>query len=187
MSLLKIIQDCIDNKREAQFLLFDTFSDFVIRICERYCPDVPTAKDLSQITFIKIFKNLSAFDVRKGSFKNWIQRIAINECLQFLRKKKLLVFVDDFSTVRLTEELEDDAPSDDHLLAHARIRELIDALPSGYRTVFLLSEVDGYSHKQIGEELGISEATSRSQLFKAKKALKKNWESTSPIRKALQG
>ena len=169
MNLEKLIQGCLQHNRKAQFKLYEAHADMVIRICERYCPDIPTAQDVSQLSFLKVFKHLETFDAQKGAFHSWVKRITINECLQYLRKKNILQYATEISTLEISEEEIAPLPQ----VEMAQILAAVDSLPQGYKTVFLLSEVEEYSHKEISDQLGISETTSRSQLFKAKRELKK--------------
>lgn len=172
MNLNKTIKACQKNDRKAQFALYEAYAAIVIRTCERYTEDLPTAKDLSQLTFLKIFKNLNQFNAQKGNFESWIRRIAINECLQFLRKKRHLLFVEHFNENEM-ESVEELNTTD---IDNERLKQFIEALPKGYRTIFLLFQVEEYSHKEIGSFLNISESTSRSQYFKARKMLKQKIE-----------
>jgi len=125
-----------------------------------------------QEVYANIFNSLDKYDDSKGSFKNWIARITVNQCITFLRKsKKLSLFVP------LNEKHKEYSSSDDLHLNNFKTEELNDMLknmPTGYRTVFLLSVIDGYSHKEISKLLGISRETSRSQLSRAITWIRKN-------------
>lgn len=169
--LAKIINKAKKNDRKAIRKLYDLQAEMVISICERYARDIPTAKDCAQKTFIKIFQNLNRFDIKKGSFNAWAKRIAINECLMHIRGSSLNLV--ELQSIETDDDflIEMDQPDID-----TKLFQLIQALPQGYRTVLLLHVVDEYSHKEIAEILGIAEATSRSQLFKAKKMLRTSWE-----------
>ncbi len=168
MDLTLLITKCLQNNRKAQFALFDKYVDQVSKICERYTNDLPSAKDSVQTTFIKVFKKLDTFDSSKGNFGGWISRIAINECLMRYRKNKHLTFVE---TEDLPIEKNVLIPNYGADIDYERLIRIVEKLPIGYRTVFMLSVIDGFSHQEIGEQLDISESTSRSQLYKARKML----------------
>lgn len=137
-------------------------------VCHRYMKDPDEAADVFQEAFIKIFKNLH--QVRDPlTLGGWIKRLTVNVALDHLKKTRY-----DHSMDSVGHELSDDFYGDllDRLSNDA-IVEVINRLPSGYRVIFNMNVIDGYSHKEIGEELGITESTSRSQLTHAKRLLRK--------------
>ena len=160
----QLIADAIQQKREAQQALFVQYSPKMLGVCRQYVKDVHHAEDLMLSGFLKVFTHLSKFK-NEGSFEGWIRRIMVNTCISYLRKKNPVQLTDeDFvfneqATHSLeTTELED-------------IQKMIDGLPIGYKMVFNLYAVEGYKHAEIAQELGITESTSKSQLFKARKWL----------------
>lgn len=135
--------------------------------CYRYLKSKEDAEEIVSDGFIKVFQNLNSFVYKDlKSFEAWIRRIMINECLMFLRKKKI-IFQDENTALHVESE-----SKTDHNLEAEELYDLILSLPSGYRTIFNLYTIEGYSHKEIAKMLNISEGTSRSQLTKARMALK---------------
>ncbi len=114
--------------------------------------------------FVKVFNGLDQFR-SDGSFEGWIRRIMVRQAIDFLRKKQFMVFEEE------VPESSDRSYAASDFLELEQIEALIDALPEGYRMVFVLYAVEGYKHSEISEMLGISESTSKSQLFKARKVL----------------
>ncbi|GAB2825276.1 sigma-70 family RNA polymerase sigma factor [Ferruginibacter profundus] len=151
-----------------QEILYHRFSSKMYAVCLRYCKDAEDAQDLLQDGFVKIFKNLDKFR-GEGSFEGWIRRIFVNTSIEHFRKS-LKSF-----PVTETQEilLEDPSWSALDNLAEKDIIKMIQGLSPGYRQVFNMYVIEGYSHKDIGDILGISEGTSKSQLARAKGILKK--------------
>jgi RNA polymerase sigma-70 factor (ECF subfamily) len=138
-------------------------------VCLRYAANVEEAEDVMQEGFIKVFKKISSFR-GEGSFEGWIRRIFVNTAIEQYRKKTYL---------RPITEQEEDTVEGKYLsvldsLAEKDIIKLVQKLSPGYRTVFNMYVVEGYSHKQIAEQLGISEGTSKSQLSRAKQILQES-------------
>ena len=164
----QLIRGCKKGSQSAQRELYDRFATKMFRLCFRYVKNEFDTEDVIIKGFMKVFTHIGKFEYRgKGSFDGWIKRIMVNEALMFLRKNN------NFNLVRSQEALmvESEASADKNLAAED-IYALVMELPTGYRTVFNLYAVEGYSHKEIGEMLGISENTSKSQLSKARSALK---------------
>lgn len=128
------------------------------------------AEDAMTTGFVKVFSKIEMFEYRgKGSLEGWIKRIMVNECLMVLRRKKHdMVEID-----KMANFLPSSIALDSHLIEE-EIMNQIQALPNGYRTVFNMYVIEGFNHKEIGEKLGISENTSKSQLSKARASLKKS-------------
>ena len=152
-----------------QELLYHRFSSRMYAVCLRYCKDAEEARDLLQDGFVKIFKNLKKFR-GEGSFEGWIRRIFVNTAIEHFRKS-----LKRFCVSEPQETLIEDAAWNalDHLEAKDIIK-MIQGLSPGYRQVFNMYVIEGYSHKDIGDILGISEGTSKSQLARAKGILKRN-------------
>ena len=143
----------------------------LLSVCRRYVRDEAMAKDVLQETLIRIFKNIDRFEAR-GSFEGWMRTIAINRSLQWLEKS---CFQNELQPIAMPDDRQIEPEVYQNMSADD-ILELIKDLPDGYRTVFNLSVVEGYNHQEIGEMLGISEATSRSQLTRARKLLREKLE-----------
>lgn len=135
----------------------------------RYCERRTDAEDIVQNTFIRVFNQLENYRGEKGAFGAWVHRISVNESLRVLRKKRPVLFVESDDS---NQEEADPSPLITDHLAAADLRKLILKLPEGYRAVFNLYAIEGYSHQEIGEQLDITPATSRSQLTRAKRTLK---------------
>ncbi len=158
----KWIREIQKNNSKAQKELYNHFSPTMLAVCRRYINDLQFAEDCMIKGFVKVFKNSTKYK-NKGSFEGWVRRIMVNECLTFLRLQKRLDFLVDND---LPEQLEEKSSYS------FDAQEILDALPEGYRVVFNLFVFEEMSHKDIANVLNISESTSKSQLFKAKKKLK---------------
>ncbi|MBT8270214.1 MAG: RNA polymerase sigma factor [Bacteroidia bacterium] len=165
----QLIKRAGENSREAQRLIYERFSPKMLSVCRYYINDIREAEEVMLNGFFKVFTNIKSFR-HKGSFEGWIRRIMIRESISFLRGKKQVYF-----NSEITEQIPDQTTDDVEIDLEA-IQELIDELPEGYRMVFLLYAIEGYKHREIAEMLSISENTSKSQLFKARKILQKNFK-----------
>jgi len=143
--------------------LYRRFSPRMYAVCLRYAGNPEEAEDILQEGFIKIFKKLGSFR-SEGSFEGWIRRIFVNTAIEHFRRKRYLQPV----TEKEENTVEGSYLSVLDNLAERDIMELIQQLSPGYRTVFNMYVVEGYTHKEIGDMLGISEGTSKSQLSRAK-------------------
>nr|WP_221898744.1 RNA polymerase sigma factor [Robiginitalea sp. SC105] len=155
--------------REAQQQLYEQWSPKMLAVCRRYIRDLHFAEDVMIEGFVRVFKNLGTFR-HDGSFEGWIRRIMVRQAIDFLRKKQFVVLDETLP------ETPDHTVGESDFLELRQIHELIDALPEGYRTVFVLYVVEGYKHPEIAELLDISESTSKSQLYKARKLLQEQLE-----------
>ena len=164
----EIIEGCIKGDRKFQEILYHTFSSKMFSVCLRYSNEYASAEDLLQEGFVKVFKNLAKFR-SEGSFEGWIRRIFVNNSIEHFRKKANLYVVQE--TEALTYEYYDDNAL--QKLMKEDLMKLIQSLSSGYRTIFNLYVIEGYSHKEIGEMMGITEGTSKSQLARARYLLQK--------------
>ena len=149
--------------------LYVRFAPKMYAVCLRYANHAEDAQDLLQEGFIKVYRNLQHFRA-EGSFEGWIRRVFVNTSIEYFRKKSAKL-----SMVTEKEEstIEDNDISALESLAQKDIIKIVQELSPGYRTVFNLYVVEGYSHKEIGDMLGISEGTSKSQLARAKSVLQK--------------
>ena len=140
----------------------------MLGVCRQYVKDLQHAEDLLLSGFLKVFTNLSQFK-HEGSFEGWIRRIMVNTCISYLRKKNLVMLSDDdfIFNDAATDSLENTSVED--------IQSLIDKLPEGYKMVFNLFAIEGFKHTEIAIKLGVSESTSKTQLFRARKLLQENY------------
>ena len=137
-------------------------------VCLRYVANADDANDILQEGFIKVYKNLDKFR-REGSFEGWVRRIFVNTAIEQFRKKVKLYNVDEVQE----NTIEDKELTALDLLATKDIINIVNELSPGYKAVFNLHVIEGFSHKEIAEVLGITEGTSKSQLARAKGVLKK--------------
>ena len=166
-----LIKGCIDGNRQMQDLLYKKFSSKMYGVCLRYSGNVDDANDLLQEGFIKVFKNLLKFR-GDGSFEGWIRRIFVNTSIEHFRKKVKL-----YNVTEVQENtIEDTDLNILDTLAEKDIIILVNELAPGYKTIFNMHVIEGYSHKEIADMLGITEGTSKSQLARAKGVLKKSLE-----------
>lgn len=165
----KTIEEARIGIGKAQSLIYEQSSKPLFMLCLRYMKKQEDAEDAFCIGFSKIFQNLPKFEYRNpGSFEAWAKRIMVNECLMSLREKSrapMMVEPDGIEAYSEWSVLEKLSADD--------LFDLILRLPEGYRTVFNLFEIEGYTHAEIAEKLGISTGTSKSQLNKAKSYLRK--------------
>ncbi len=164
----ELISGSLNNDLKSQKELFDKYKDSMKSLCLRYTGNNQDAEDILQEGFILAFGKLKNYKF-EGSFEGWLRRIMINVALKFLKRKKSIYFEDIDSFYDLKDKSEDilSKLNADNLL------DLLTKLPSGYRTVFNMYVIEGFNHKEIGEKLNIAESSSRSQLAKSKKMLKK--------------
>ncbi len=161
----KLINKAVKNDRKAQHFLFKLYAPKMLSVCRYYINDMQHAEDVMLNGFFKVFSNLKKFK-NEGSFEGWIRKIMVRESISFLRQqKKIEISVEDVDiqnkhTSTIDTELETE-----------EIQQLIDTLPEGYRIVFIMYAIEGYKHNEIADMLKISEGTSKSQLFKARKML----------------
>ena len=162
----------MNGDRKLQEMLYQRFAPKMYAVCLRYSGNPEDAQDLLQDGFVKIFKNLAKYR-GDGSFEGWIRRIFVNTSIEHFRRKVNLYNVNE------TQEntIEDKEWNVLDNLAEKDIIQMINELSPGYRAVFNMHVIEGYSHKEIGDTLGINEGTSKSQLARAKMVLKKMVES----------
>ncbi|MFT4673159.1 MAG: RNA polymerase sigma factor (sigma-70 family) [Patiriisocius sp.] len=166
MTLDELIHGCKRKDAKAQGELYNRYSGILFSICLRYSPNKVEAEDNLQDAFITIFNKAEQFK-EKGSFEGWIKRITVNTVLQKYRKQKMFAIKDEAQIEdTANEEIIDDGLPLDYLL------RIIQELPDRYRLVFTMYIMDGYSHKEIGNLLGISDGTSKSNLARARGILK---------------
>ena len=177
----ELIKGCLRRERSAQRQLYDTYSSKMYSICYRYVKDSMEAEDILVTAFMKVFDKIEQFK-SEGSFEGWIRRIVVNESLTYLRKNRSMYLE---TELEQADREPDYSKLSDHLEAEDLLN-MIKELPTGYGIVFNMYAIDGYSHKEIADQLGISENTSKSQLSRArvylqKMLLERDWTPTKKI------
>lgn len=163
-----LLKECVSGNSEAQRELFNSYSPLLMGVAMRYIKDISGAEDVLQDGFIKIFKNIHKFK-KEGSLEGWMSRIIVNTALDAIRKRKK-----EENNIELDNtnfEIVYKSDIEERLQADVLL-EIVQKLPEGFRMVFNMYAIEGYSHKEIAEELGISESTSKSQYSRAKSALR---------------
>lgn len=167
MNIQELIQGCIEQDKKCQEELFRMYSGKMLSLCLRYARHQLEAEDILQDGFIKAFRNLEQFKFN-GSFEYWLRRIMINTAIKNYRKSSTRNELLSGDAMPYDQGQNPDAYSN---LGMEELMELINDLPDGYRIVFNMYAIEGYSHKEIAEAMDIQESTSRSQLVKARKIL----------------
>lgn len=163
MNEKQLIEGCCKLNRTAQKAFFDQFYKSVFRLARRYLSDYHDTEDVVIVVFNKALKNILHFEYRgEGSLKKWLNTITINESIKALKKVRAIHF---------KEEIIEEAPVyfDNSAIDVEQVYQILEKMPKGYRTVFNLYAIDGYTHSEIAEALNISRNTSKSQLLKARK------------------
>lgn len=161
---LQLIESCRRGDRASQKAVYDRLASRMFPICIRYAGDKESAQDILQDGFITLFTKLDDFK-GDGSFEGWARKIFVTTALMHLRKKDALKMSDELDLAR---GMKAETVSQTQNLGYKELMSLILTLPPGFRTVFNLYALEGYSHKEISEMLGISETTSRTQLSRAR-------------------
>ncbi|MGB1248072.1 MAG: RNA polymerase sigma factor [Chitinophagales bacterium] len=164
----ELIAGCKKGKRTFQKGMYDQFSAKFFAICLRYGKDYAEAEDMLQEGFIKLFNKMDKYN-NVGSFGAWASRLISNNCIDIIRKRpNLYTISDDYAL-----DQKSPAPSALDNMIGEDLLLLVQSLPTGYRTIFNMYAIEGYSHKEIATRLEISEGTSKSQLNRARKLLQK--------------
>ncbi len=164
----ELIQRCLNNEVLAQNELYRRFAGKMMGVCMRYAKNRDDAKDILQDAFVRVFLNLKSFKA-EGSFEGWIKRIMVNTAIKHYHKN--LKFSNNTDI-----EAAYDVGFDSNIvgkMGHDELMAKVQTMPDGYRTIFNLYVVEGYQHNEIGEMLGISEGTSKSQLARSRNFLMK--------------
>ena len=164
-----MVKGCVKGQPQHQEALYNRYYRKMFGVCLRYAPDRETAEDILQDGFVKVFRNIASYS-GTGSLEGWIRRVMVNTALELLRKKSTMYPVVDIAQAANTDGGWDIISS----MNEQEILRMVQALPVGYRTVFNLYAIEGYSHKEIAEQLNISEGTSKSQLARARIALQES-------------
>lgn len=170
----QLIIACKKQDRNAQKVLYERYAPSMMTVCLRYSREEETARDLLHDGFIRAFTQIGSFK-GKGSFEGWLRRIFVNLALENYRKEKQMNrFLEEYGLFHNEDQVEpDDDPLDIGDISREEVMAMIRDLPPGYRTVFNLFIFEEMSHREIAELLGINEAASRSQFFRAKSMLQK--------------
>lgn len=171
-----LIQACINEEAQAQRLLYEQHASRLMGICYRYAKNEADAEDILQIAFIKIFDKLKHFR-KESSLETWMTRIVINTAISHLRITKKFSQESDIESV---ENQMSFSQEQYHQIDTRFLMKCIQELPDGYRVVLNMFAIEGYSHKEISEQLNINESTSRSHYFRAKALLEKKLRSAYP-------
>jgi RNA polymerase sigma factor (sigma-70 family) len=167
MTETDLIRECLQNSRQAQFRLYEKYSRGMMDICRRYARCQCDAEDILQEGFIKVFRYLADFR-NQGSFEGWMRKIMVTTAFNYYKKKRIVSHEAELTRIPEAEVSEQLVISK---LLHDELLNIISELPNGYRNVFSLNTMEGYSHKEIGKMLNISENTSKSQLTRARMRL----------------
>ena len=162
-----LVERCISGDRKAQKALYDALSGKMYAVCLRYMDSREEAEDVLQDGFVTLYSKLDSYS-GAGSFEGWARKIFVNTALMSLRKKDVLKQSED---VDAAWNITSDDPTAVQKIGFRELSKMISELPPGFRTVFNMYIIEGYSHKEIAEALGVSEATSRSQLQRARTLL----------------
>lgn len=162
-----LIEGAKRGDRRSQKQLYDSLAPKMYAVCLRYMGDSDSAQDILQDGFVTLFSKLDSYS-GAGSFEGWARKIFVNTALMSLRKKDALKVSDDITQAR---HIMNDDPTVIQKISYQDLLKMVAALPPGFRTVFNMYVIEGYSHKEIAEALGISETTSRSQLQRARMLL----------------
>ncbi|MEZ4977427.1 MAG: sigma-70 family RNA polymerase sigma factor [Flavobacteriaceae bacterium] len=165
----ELIKRALKNNREAQHVLFEMHAPKMLSVCRYYVKDLQQAEEAMLNGFFKVFTQLKTFR-NEGSFEGWIRRIMVRESLSYLQSKRSFEQLEDHVSELAEAEYLETSLVESQWNA-SDIQQLIDSLPDGYRAVFVMYAIEGYKHHEIAELLNISEGTSKSQLFKARKLL----------------
>jgi RNA polymerase sigma factor (sigma-70 family) len=170
-----ILKGCREGKRSAQKQLYDKYVSSMLAICLRYSKSRDEAEDLIQEGFLKIFQNINTYR-KHGSLEGWIKRIMINHALNQYKKNRKIPFAEDVEEINENEILSfDEEVEYNEPVPPETLLAMIQSLPEGYRMVFNLYVFEGYSHKEIAEAMNFSENTSKTQLMKARRQLRKKY------------
>lgn len=165
-----LVNDCLKNKAAAQKKLYELFAEQMLGVCFRYTKSLADAEDVLQEGFVKVFKYLHQYR-SDGELGGWIRRIMVNTAINYLKQSSKYQYDLSFTDLTLHPVSEDNP----QLSMQAKeLANLVRQLPTGYQTVFNMHAVEGYTHVEIGEILGINEGTSRSQYMRARNLLI-NW------------
>lgn len=167
----QLVRGCQQADPKAQRRVYEKYSPKMLAVCSRYVSDEFGAEEVMIEGFIKVFEKIGQFKL-EGSFEGWIRRIMVNEALMYLRSQKRMGW-----EIGYDEVLYEPNPQEINTNLDTEVLlRLIEKLPMGYRTVFNLYAIEGYSHEEIAQQLGITESTSKSQLHRGRALLQQQIE-----------
>ena len=164
LSEIELLQACVRRDQRAQRMLYEMYSPRMLTVCVRYVGDKERAKDIMHDGFITVFEKIGSYNA-SGSFEGWLRRIFVNTSLMYLRKGDALKYSEELSAV--DKEIVEDGAGINNVTS-TELLKLIASMPAGFRAVFNMYAIEGYSHQEIAKELNISEGSSRSQLSRAR-------------------
>jgi RNA polymerase sigma factor (sigma-70 family) len=160
-------EGCLRNERKQQEMLYKVLAPKMLAVCMRYAKDKDEAQDILQEGFIKMFKNMGNYR-GEGSLEGWIRRIMVHSAISRYRKAKTMVLVDDFAGQNIPVS----SSYNDNGLEARDLMNMVQQLPTTYRSVFNMYAIEGFSHQEISAKLGMSELLSRTTLHRARTILK---------------
>ena len=166
----QLVKKCLEKDALAQKELFEYYSRRMMGVCLRYAQDAEEAQDVLQMGFIKVFEKLDMYS-SQGSLEGWIRKIIVNTALDIIRKNKK--FQNDVEMDKVDYQLHNYGENAVQALSAQDLLKVIQEMPQGFKTVFNMFAIEGYSHKEIAEELNISVNTSKSQYSRARAYLQK--------------
>lgn len=175
---VELIKKASKNNRKAQHMLYETHAPKMLSVCRYYVKDLQKAEEVMLNGFFKAFTNLSNFK-NEGSFEGWLRKIMVREAISFLRQEKKIEFS--------VEDFEVNPEPTNNIQSSMEVNEIqfyIDALPEGYKMVFVMYVIEGYKHHEIASLLNINEGTSKSQLYKARQLLQEKINKSNTINTA---
>ena len=173
----QLIESCKKGNRAAQKIMYDRLASRMLPVCMRYIGDRTMAEDVLQDGFVTLFTRLDSYK-GEGSFEGWARRIFVTTALMSLRKKDALKMSEELETVR---GMKAETASQMQNIGYKELMKLVMSLPPGFRTVFNMYAIEGYSHKEIAEMLGITETTSRTQFSRARLCLQNKIQNTENV------
>lgn len=175
MTEKELVEGCAKEDRQCQRFLWDKYAQKLLSVSIRYCKSREDAEDVLMESYVKIYDKIGEFRFQ-SSLETWMRRIVVNMSINKIRATKITDTIDNEHLQIAQKEQTLDA------LNAKELMDMLHRLPVGYRTVFNLFAIEGYSHKEIADELGIDEGTSRSQLAKARKAMQEMIEKIEKVR-----
>ncbi len=170
----RLIEACLQSNRKAQKALYEKYKRAWFLCCLRYAGNKAEAEDMLQDAALAIFSDLATYDAKRGSFATWSHRVVVHAALRYIRKWRPIDRLTDSDTSALHQE--DGSESVYDKLSAQELLDMVQRLPTGYRLVFNLYVIEGFKHHEIAEKLNISLSTSKTQLLKAKRMLRKKLE-----------
>ena len=177
LSEIQLVKRCLAGKADAQELLYRRYASRMFGVCLRYAKNKMEAEDIMQEGFIKVYQNLKNFR-GDGSLEGWVRRIMVNTSINYYKSNLKYLQTMDIDDVSHQGSFSVDGTDN---MGLKTLLSLIQKLPEGYRVVFNMYVIEGYSHKEIADALGISENTSKSQLSRARKALQTKIEKINAV------